>query len=452
MEKGLVTANVCLMMNSTERKYGFITFPDTGERIENVWLNITDREIFLEVPFSINKDFNFPIVLGVFNGLDNATFVNVFTSGGTRGGGGSVRKLVVSWMIKGKHVKSFDQLKFKTVAFNEFALKDWFREDFSIERKNFTYSLPDPIQPLIVKTKNFALTWEIAHRINFNFEDVDIKLTSRIISIFNQKQNWDVIVNHILRVKKLLIFLTNKDPKIDNIFLGDHIELIFRTLPLFESRFPTSISLDYKETKPLLPEIVSTWFDNDKLEPITDLVLEKHFHDGIPLHRHFFNIAVGLEAFHEQFILKKVPLSDHSIITNKSKIEQAIVSNEELNAWFKSMSSNWVKPSLKDRLIHMQDTIANVSDGVFSFNTLELITRIKKTRDEIAHAGIYDKQFKEDIELRIATKIIEFVLRLEIYKMLQIDWKSNRTDMIKEANTMVKRLAIMNDFKIATTK
>jgi hypothetical protein len=439
-------------MNSTERKYGFIIFPETGEKIDNVWLNITEREIYLEAPFGFNGEYNYPIVLGVFNGLDNATFVNVFTSGGTRGGGGSFRKLVVSWMIKGKHIKSYNQLKFKNISFGEFALKEWFRENFYINSENFVYSLPNPIQPLKTQTKEFNLTWELAHRVISNSDNLDIRLTSTIITEFNQPQPWTKIVNHILKVKKLLIFLTNSDPKFEFINLGNYAELHFRVPQLFASRFPTSMSLEYNETKHLLPEIVKTWFDNDKLEPITDLVLEKHFHDGIPLHRHFFNLAVGLEAFHEQFILKKVPLSDDSIVINKKKMEQAIETDEELIIWFKSMSSNWEKPSLKDRLTYMQDTIANVSDGVFPFNTLELIRRIKKTRDEIAHAGIYDKQFKEDVELRIATKIIEFVLRLEIYKMLQIDWITQRTDMIKEANSLVKQMAKMNDYKIAETK
>jgi hypothetical protein len=234
--------------------------------------------------------------------------------------------------------------------------------------------------------------------------------------------------------------------------LGNYAELTFRINPLTESRFPTNIRLSYDETKPLLPNIVKLWFDEDKLEPITDLVLEKHFYDGIPSHRHFFNLAVGLEAFHENFILENVPLSDQTIRTNKELIIDAINSNEALKKWFKTMSSNWTKPSLKDRLIHMQDTIAQVSNGIFQIGTSELITKIKKTRDEIAHAGIYDKQFNEDIELRLATKIIEFVLRLEIYKMMKINWKTQKTDMISEANILVKQLAKLNDYKLPDTK
>jgi hypothetical protein len=100
----------------------------------------------------------------------------------------------------------------------------------------------------------------------------------------------------------------------------------------------------------------------------------------------------------------------------------------------------------------MQDTMSEVAEGVFDLEILDLITKVKKTRDEIAHAGIYDKHFKEDIELRLVTKIIEFVLRLEMYKMLKIEWKTNKTDMVKEANKIVKQLAKMNNYKIPSQK
>ncbi len=439
-------------MNSNERKYGYIIFPETGRKIENVWLNITEKEIFLEAAFDLNSESNFPIVLGIFNGLSNVTFIDVFTSGGSRGGGGSVRKLVVSWMIKNKHIQTIDNLKFKSISFNEFALKEWYREDFYVESQDFVYTVPKPIQPLSTQTNDFKLVWELAHRINSNSHDVEIRLTSSIITKFNEDKSWDFIIEHILKVKKLLIFLTNKDPQFENIDLGDYAELVFRINPLYESRFPTHLRLSYEEIKPLLPEIVNLWFEEKKLEPITDLVLEKHFQDGIPSHRHFFNLAVGLEAFHENFILKKVPLSDNSILANKELIINAINSNGNLKKWFNTISSNWTKPSLKDRLIHMQNTISQVSNGVFEMETILLITKIVKTRNDIAHAGIYDKQFNEDIQLRIVTKIIEFVLRLEIYKMMNITWKTQRTDLISQANKLVKQLATLNDFKLVESK
>ncbi len=439
-------------MLNTERKYGFIIFPETEERIDNVWLNITDEEIFLEVPYSLHGNPNWSIILGVFNGLENATFIDVFASGGGNGGGGSFRKFVISWMIKHCHFNTLEQIKFDFLSLRESAFKDWNNEKFFLEEDNFTYSLPDPITPIKFDLPLFSFTWELGHTINFNFKNLEIHGTSSIITKFKELKNWDYIIDYILKLKKLLLFLTNKDPKFTDIILNDSVELIYRAPKLFSSRFPSAIKLNYQETKPHLSEIVKKWFNFKKLEPITDLVLEKHFQKDLPTHRHFFNLAVGLEAFHENFILKNVPLQNNELKENREQILKAIESNEELYLFFNNKSSEWGKPTLKDRLFHLEEIISQISSYIFEYDTIELITKIKQTRDEIAHAGVYDKRFKENIELMIVTKIIEFVLRIKIYTLFELELKTNRTDMITEANQLVKQLARLNDFKIQEKK
>jgi hypothetical protein len=434
-------------MSMIERKYGYINFPESGEKIENVWLNITNEEIYLEVPYSLNGNSSWPIILGVFNGLEKTTFVDVFASGGQRGGAGSYRKFVVSWMLKNKHFKSMNELKFKKIVFQEQGFKNWHREPFFINQIENSFIIPQPIRPFQLILDSFLFSWELAHYIELSRKNTSISLTSSIISNFNNELSWSLIIEHISNVKKFILFLTNNAPDLSNFFLNDDVELIFISAKLNETKFPTHIELDYNEVISKIDAIARNWFENPKLNPITDLILEKHFNSQIPPHRHFFNLAVGLEAFHEKFIIKNVALKDKEIEVRRLEIKESI-KDKELKLWFNNRSKEWVKPSLKDRLFDIQESFEKVSSGIFDMSAEDFITKIKQTRDDIAHAGIYNKRFKENVELIIVTKIIEFVLRINIYSIFNLELNTNKTDMFTEANKLVKQLARINDYKI----
>lgn len=434
--------------DNRNREYGHILFPDSGKRIEDVWLTITDTEIYFECSYQLSHFETFPIICGVFNGMNAVTFVDVFTSGGQSGGAGSFRKFVVTWMLKNKHFSSINALKFKKIGFREEALKNWSREPFSLERTENSYTFPEPICPVELELDSFKLIWELAHYIQDNREEVSITQTSTIISKFKDDIGWNLIIDHILKVKKFILFLTNKNPELSNFYLNGGVELIFVFPVLNEPKFPTHIELDYNEVKINFTEIAKLWFENPKLEPISDLILEKHFNVQIPPHRHFFNLSVGLEAFHEKFILKNVPLKDEEIKVRRLEIKESI-ENEELKQWFSNRSNEWVKPSLKDRLFDIQESIEKVSSGIFDLSTEEFITKIKQTRDDIAHAGIFYKRFESRIELMIVTKIVEFTLRIEVYKMFGL---KDSDKMYNQANKHCKRLALMNGFEIAEKK
>lgn len=432
-------------MSNQNRKYGYIFFPESGERIDDVWLTVNDSEIYFECSYQLVQFETFPIVCGVFNGMSAVTFIDVFTSGGQGGGAGSYRKFVVTWMIENKHFSSISELKFKTIGFREEAFRNWCCESFFCEIKENSYTLPDPIFPIEINLDSFKFIWKLEYRSQVSKEEVSIIQTSSVISEFREYISWDQLVDHILTVKKLIMFVTNKNPELSNYILNSAVELIFIPPKLNDVQFPSNIQLDYLKVKNSLPRIVQLWFEEPNLEPITDLILEKHFNVDIPPHRHFFNLAVGLEAFHEKFILKNVPLNDEEVKTNRTKIKNSI-EDKELQQWFSNRSNAWVKPSLKDRLFDMQETIEKVSSGIFDLTTEELITKIKQTRDDIAHAGIFYKRFESRIELMIVTKIVEFTLRIKIYEMFGLN---NTEEMFNEANLLCKRLATLNDYELA---
>lgn len=431
-----------------EKRYGYLIYPISGERIENVWMYIKDDEIFLEAPFSLTPDSEIELLNGVFNGLDKVTFVNVKLSGGNWGSGGAFRKLIVSFLIKHKHFKSLNELKFKQIGLSEFAFKRWFNEKVDLTIENNTVTIPRDLTLLNIVFDEFNLSWIIGYKYSLDSQNLTVKLMSCFVFKFVNETDLRSLIALILKLKKLIIFLTGFDPKFENFWLDKELELQFHVPKLSETRFPSNVILMYLEVKHLLPSIFKTWFENDKLTPITDLFLEKHFHDAIPHYRHFFNLVVGLEAYHVSFIHKNMKSTNPLNDSNRKEILNAIENNSTLTQWFSDKSSGWNNPTLNERFSELKETIEHISSGVFDFDTAELIQKIKNTRDKIAHAGVYNTRFKTSVELSIVTKIIELVLYIEILKLFKVELNNSKNDLIKSANFIVRQLARMNNFKI----
>lgn len=438
-------------MIAEQKIYGYIFLPGSDEKIENVWLTMTENEMFFECAFSIYSNLSWPIVCGVFNGMGKVTFVDVFSSGGQQGRGGSYRKFIVNWVLKNEHFNSISEVKFKSIAFREEALMDWSREQLSLGSEILKYTVPEPSYPLIKELQLFKLSWQLAYLVESGRKEVVLNQISSLNSEFNEDISWVQIVDHILKVKKLIIFITNKNPRLSNFFLDDRVELFFVQPKLNDAKFPSNLDLEYRVTKSHLPKFIEMWFEDSRLEPITDLILEKHFNFDTPPHRHFFNLAVGLESFHREFISEDVALHDVTSILNRDKIKE-LIEDPELKQWFRDKSNFWKKPTLKDRLFDLQETIERVSVGIFNLGVEELITKIKQTRDDIAHAGIFYKRFGSRIELMIVTKIVEFTLRIEVYKKIGLNLEVDMHEIYNEANQLCKVLARLNDFEIAEKK
>jgi hypothetical protein len=84
-----------------------------------------------------------------------------------------------------------------------------------------------------------------------------------------------------------------------------------------------------------------------------------------------------------------------------------------LKKWFRKNTTYWKNPETKDRIKTYLKTINYLMSDIFEYDTDQMITKIKKTRDLIAHTGNYTKEFT-GLELLISGKILEFTIRAEL--------------------------------------
>lgn len=136
----------------SSRIFGTIIFPENGEKLENVWLNLAESAIYLEIPYSFYGDANWPVLQGQFNGMHVITLVHCRTGGGGDGMGGSYRRVNVSYIIEDFAAKSMADLKFKEIVLRSPALRDWIVTLNSIKHSDTrAFSLPEP--ELIISVK-----------------------------------------------------------------------------------------------------------------------------------------------------------------------------------------------------------------------------------------------------------------------------------------------------------
>lgn len=155
---------------------------------------------------------------------------------------------------------------------------------------------------------------------------------------------------------------------------------------LNESQFTQPISIYYNDVQDKLPEIVSKWFTETKVQPVLDLVLQKCYNPQMSIPAYFLNVCVAIETFHRRF--------------NQNQTKNT---------------------TLRDRLSEFKPTLEVIFANFKNYTIDDLIKGIKDTRNDLAHDGEALKRFKNLTELFIVTKGVEFTIRLELMKYLGID-------------------------------
>lgn len=429
-----------------KRIFGTLFFPETDEKLEHVWLNISDDRIHIEIPYTEYGEGHWPVLYGEFNGLDSVTFVNCTIGGGNSGAGGSFRNLNISYVIQGFVAKKIDDVKFKSIILRSPALKNWIIQPNFIKvsrSENKTITLPK--WETIISTKHNGFRLEIS--IGYPFTQGSYNLIAdkecSIQITFDKLESMDRIYETIRLLQKLVLFLTYKNPEFDLYVVSDgsrmSYELIKKKEPLRDGRFTQQVTIHYSDVKDQLDQIVKKWFENKKFHPIMDLVLQKCYNPEMSIPAYFLNVCVALESFHRRFGKgnnKKVKSANPE---NKLKIQKLIEASHDtdLLTWFNEKATEWEKPELKLRLREFEETIAIIFKNFTNYSVEEIITKTVQSRNDLAHEGESLKRFKSLFELFIVTKGLEYAVRLELMSYLGVDIKGTQDSfLIKGQKTL----------------
>jgi hypothetical protein len=431
-----------------ERVFGKISFPDPDNFIvENVWLNITSTSIYVEIPWDGFGHDEWSIIHGKFIGMDEVTFVGAYLSGGSSGGQSSYRRLYVEAMIKGAHLLSVENLIFNELNLFSPALLRWITEPHYIENEDSRiYKLPEKLKIVDETFKDFNLNITLLHSINSGFRNLEIYQNCLLKLSFKEKVNWKIIIEKIHLLKKFILFITNSDPSFSYVSLSKEdsfFEVISPSKNLDESNFSQNIRINYSFLKEHIPSILKLWFEQNKIQPIIDLLLEKYYNTSLSMPRHFQNVCIAIETYHEKFIKKNVNIIDTRKLEYREKIIDKISDDVALSQWFKKESNFWSKPELIDRLVCFKNLIQRLIGETIDCDIDNLLIKIKQTRNEITHQGISNKRLN-NIELILTAKTIEFTVKLDIYRFCGVDIDLNNYSLINDAKAGIKLLADLN--------
>lgn len=363
-------------------------------------------------------------------------------------------KFVPTHILKGLQLEKLNQKFIQKVTFTSEALRDWIREPFDFDDKNGTLEIPPFYEILsheVIKEK-FRITLKLCHDVSYKSKKNEPIQECRITVEFQEKKTVSEIADFVRKFQKLILFITNKNPIVDSIFINERIELYMLQSNLASEQFSYNVVPNYQFIKHKLGNLIEFWFSNKALEPVIDLIQEMHFNSGLEFHRYLLSTVTAFESL-DKFVLKTIYKNSQDIDVSKLKKEifKALSSCDKLLKSFKNNNTikNW-GTSKNDKLINrfeLQKTrIETIIKEVFSYDSTEFIKKTKNTRDNLAHQGIYSNHFNST-EIILASKTMEFLVKLLIYQKVDISIQDENDSLESRANEEIKYLARINNFK-----
>jgi len=429
-----------------KRMFGEISLTDTTKHktIRGVWLNIKLNSIILEVPDDGLRDSFWELITGQFNGLDQVTFINCFEGGGSSGSGGGWMNIIVSFLIKDCHFKDISDLRFNKIQLTSPALSNWIKDSQIVQINQYNFKIPENQIIFSIALNEFSISLMVLHtgKTELNSFTVNRKC---VINIEANNIHFNDLLKLIHKIKKLILFLTNKNPEFSEYTIhmgGNEFELLREYNNLNETRFAQNIYLTYFQIKPFIAEIFKTWLTDKLIVEVVDLIQEKNYNTDLSFQGYFLNTCIALESFHDKF-----KILDKNVLEEKIKIRKEIaelIVDASLKKYFLANSKSWERLTLRDRLFAYKDPIQKIMGDTFGFSLDILIVKALKTRNNIAHTGKHD-EFLTYFELFIIGKLLEFTLKIEVLNKLGYT-SANTEQLLEVAKNHIKTIAKINRY------
>ena len=402
---------------------------------EYAWLHTETDRSYIEVVSRTFENANWDLILGEFNDPDyrQITFVDCRTSGGYSSSPSGFKYTIwFDYGITGTHILSPEELSFKEACIYIPTLTKWLHHQEFVNQIKFDYEnskvdVPETQEVCKVKTDQGEISVSVTYPFTHGDEMFEIEKASIVNFKFDNLTPVKDILAQLSKFKKLVLFITNTAPDPSTIsFKLEQNEkeqrypiwgqLLGPSKELDESKFSVTPKLYFNEMRHQFDIVIKNWFEKEELMVVSDLILEKRYNVEMTWKSYFLNLCVALESFTD-IVKPKNNFPELKDRVKKRKEISNLIEDEELKQWFKENTAYLKKPWAKDKILLYKDTIEYLMSNVFKENSEELITKIKKTRDLIAHTGKYDKEFSP-LELLLAGKILEFTIRSEIIQIM----------------------------------
>jgi len=332
--------------NQKRRVHGTLDFNKNGESTLELYGSLTSDNFFPEFQ-------NQELILGISSKSEEFTLYECHM---TKSGGATLVKgketgkssvtYLISYIFKGLHINTIDELKFDTISSEIFNLDEWVgisgfeneSPDFD-KIKNFkfsiNYKLPKPIE--------FEIDNENTGKFNFTVNTPGLSIYQKSEQIkqtvkFQIKSKSEIefrdLLNKVFHFQNFLILGLYKSTYITSITLsgGNHqerlgndrlirkkIELFFLLSNIGVEDKPKSFRemiFSYNHIKGNFTEIIQQWYRKyELLEPAFNLLFEQFYRGNRFTENTFLNLAQSAETFHARIHNHtKIPREDYKVM------------------------------------------------------------------------------------------------------------------------------------------
>lgn len=419
---------------------GNITIPSLGNKNYNGVHLISKTGENPVLSFQIDESFDYnkkiPVILGIFTGIGDVTFIDCFPLGINIGASGTIVKYSATKYITGYQIYNPEDIEIDSFIIEIPSLVNWFRKS-CISHKIINN------QENIILTKQDAIDIQISESTTIKFEPIcyqswnknSITIEESVLIHFiahKIKFQLNELYIYLHKILKFLIFIQKNDPVIKNISLilndltfeigkSKHlIPLSLFTEPLKIKPINSLYNVyydSYVEIQNEFKTILINWF-NDSISSPIDLLLSKALIPNLNSENHFLNICFATESFHRLLFNNKT-FSDEDF---KKRIEyiNENVNDSSLRKWLNEKLKYANEPSFRRRLKDFKNSFEILEINNFK----ELIDSIVETRNYLVHRDIKLNKILKGKDLFYATCYLEIILKINILKELGFSYDS----------------------------
>jgi len=441
-----------------ETSLGYIIFPENQQDIiYSVRLEISDNLILIEIPDREMLD-KYDILLGVFNGIGNVTFVDCNSHGFSSGGGAKLIKFNVKYLLKGAHLDSFADMSFNRCIVNFPSLIKWLgisTIDYEYSDSKSVYAINglNDIEFCVIDNLKYSFGFGYSTQMKRRWINIREDFFLKINSIDSKKSFFEFL-SKILTFKKFLIFVANLSAETDSIvFYRD--DLVYNssipqlnkpvTIELIEGFSEAkhdetwySPNLKYDHVEMILSEVYREWSTNLDLVICVDLLLEKSYNPQLGRENYFLNSCFSIETFHRRFrnfeIFKR---ADFKKI--KTKIKSAI-DDPDIYKFIDEKLAHANEPTFKSRLLDMKDDFKKILPD--HCDVEDYIRKIVRTRNSLVHRSS-EKGIIKGLELFYAAKYIDAIVKINVFRLIGISEDLNGSEL-KHAKSYIHQMYLHN--------
>lgn len=389
-------------------------------------LNIENNSYVLDVKGDCFSFSDYKIIQGEFQDLGYVTLVECYLSGRSSGFISSFKYNVLH-IIEGVKINQFEELNFSSLSIEMPILKNWINKTSLkgdlVFNKKIEYLGTQKFD--LYKSDEIELTASLYCKESFSKKNITIEEYFELNISANNNLNLFDLINYYRKVKILLNFFGQHHSANDYFYLKEN-DIIYENQdePLimklhtssvnFINNFNFNFNFSYDDLVDSYQKIFDSWFNNQKLEDSINLVAEKSFLK-LSGETYFLNTCFSLETLHRKHFKNNVYEEDIFKELSERIIEKLEIDEEKL---FLEKLQYANEPSFRKRLRDFKGDFSIALKGDFNLNNL--IGKIVDTRNYLVHRG-EKKNVLENVEMTKTAKVIENVVKINIFRLLDID-------------------------------